>query len=248
MISTTKNSLQKVVLICLIAGALLGGVLYSSRGFISETPEDLDALATEDAPPTLVDDVEPAESAVTPAPAEAKEQTNTFKKLSPIEQKKWTSFKEILASKNDNDPRINGELKNLSDDFHSLLYSEYQTLPAESRNERGMIVFLLTRDLRTDEDFAFLRKVYDEAPCLSLGDCNSRSQSDPHLSGIDQTTMNYPQLAELYQIEDRLTREPKLLEDTNMRENFKATIDAALKFPVPIVQKKAAEIKAKFFP
>lgn len=167
-------------------------------------------------------------------------------KLSPEDQKKWEALQEILVSRNDNDPRIDKEFKNLSDQMHRTLQAQYHEFPLENRNQRGLIAFLIARDLKDTEDLEFLKKIYQEAPCLSLENCGSRTSSDPHLSGIDESSMNYPQLVSLYQLEAQLRTKPELFLDGSMKDHARAVIEQALRFPVNSVQKKAAEIQSTY--
>ena len=53
-------------------------------------------------------------------------------------------------------------------------------------------------------------------------------------------------MAALYQLEQQLNVNPNLFRDPNKKDYFLSIIEQALKFPVPAVQKKAAEIQAKF--
>lgn len=167
-------------------------------------------------------------------------------KLSPEDQKKWEDLQEILVSRNDNDPRIDKEFKNLSDQMHRTLQAQYHEFPLENRNQRGLIAFLIARDLKDTDDLEFLKKIYQEAPCLSLENCGSRTSSDPHLSGIDESSMNYPQLVSLYQLEAKLRTKPELFLDGSMKDYAREVIEQALRFPVSSVQKKAAEIQSTY--
>jgi hypothetical protein len=112
-------------------------------------------------------------------------------------------LRSVLQSRNDNDPRLDSELRQLSPGARALFREEYRRVPAESRNERGTIVFLLGRNLETEEDFRFLQTVLSEPQCLSLTHCNSappRGDADDqehHHSSLDATTLSYPQLVAL---------------------------------------------------
>lgn len=165
--------------------------------------------------------------------------------LSESEQKLWTTLEEILKSKNDNDPLVN-QIKNLSADFRKALSDKYSSLKAEDRNGRGFIIFLISKDLKSASDLDFLQKVYQEQPCLSLENCSTTSRDEnPHTSGTDQTTMNYPQLVALYQIDKQLAVKPELLNDPAMRAGILATLKQAEAFPVPAVHDRAAQIRQK---
>jgi hypothetical protein len=165
--------------------------------------------------------------------------------LSALDKKYFSEFQQILKSKNDNDPRIDKNFRHFSTSLHRVFQDQYRNLPMESRNERGLIAFLVARDIQDQEDFDFLKEVYLENPCLSMENCSSRSHSDPHLSGIDQASMNYPQLAVLYQLERQLVENSKRFDDPNLKDQMKAILDQAAKFSVPSVQKKAEDIRSK---
>lgn len=166
--------------------------------------------------------------------------------LSETEKKMWLNLEEILKSKNDSDPRVK-DLTNLSADFRKALTNKYASLKMEDRNGRGFIVFLISKDLKSVSDLEFLQKVYQEQPCLSLENCAVTSRDDhPHNSGVDQTTMNYPQLVALYQLDKQLTAKPELINDPAMRAGILATLRQAESFPVPAVHDRAEQIRKKY--
>ncbi|AZZ36012.1 hypothetical protein CIK05_04135 [Bdellovibrio sp. qaytius] len=166
--------------------------------------------------------------------------------LTEPEQKLWITLEEILKSKNDSDARVK-ELKNLTPAFHKALIEKYNTLKMEDRNGRGFIVFLVAKDLKSAEDLDFLQKVYQEAPCMNLENCNGSSVEDnPHNAGIDQTTLVYPQLVALYQIEKQLDSHPEILKDPALRAGIFATLKQAEAFPVPSVHDRAEKIRQKY--
>ena len=166
--------------------------------------------------------------------------------LSQAEQKLWNHFEEILASRNDNDPRV-GDLKNLSPEFRKSLFEKYNSLKPEDRNSRGFIVFLIAKDIRSASDLEFLQKVYQEPPCFSLENCSGGvADEDPHTAGVNQTTLNYPQLAGLYQLERQLETNPNLLKDPSLRAGVLATLKQAEAFPVPVIRQRAEQIRNKF--
>lgn len=166
--------------------------------------------------------------------------------LSEPEKKLWANLEEILKSKNDSDPRVK-DLINLSADFRKALSDKYNSLKMEDRNGRGFITFLVAKDLKSASDLEFLQKVYQEAPCLSLDDCAITTRDDnPHNSGVDQTTMNYPQLVILYQLDKQLEAKPELLNDPALRAGVLATLKQAEAFPVPTVHDRAEQIRKKY--
>lgn len=166
--------------------------------------------------------------------------------LSAPEQKLWANLEEILKTKNDSDSRVS-ELKNLSLDFHKALTDKYSSLKPEDRNGRGFVVFLISKDLKSPSDLDFLQKVYQEAPCLSLENCAvSGAEESPHTAGVNQTTLIYPQLVALYQIEKQLEAQPNLLNNPEMRAGILATLKQAEAFPVPSVREQAEKIRLKY--
>lgn len=166
--------------------------------------------------------------------------------LSEPEQKLWKSFEEILKSRNDSDPRVN-DLKNLSTEFRKTLYAKYTSLKPEDRNGRGFIVFLIAKEIRSASDLEFLQTVYQEQPCFSLENCSGGvADDDPHESGVNQTTLSYPQLAGLYQLEKQLEANSGLLKDPNLRSGVLATLRQAESFAVPLIRQRAEQIRKKF--
>lgn len=176
-------------------------------------------------------------------PAEVVEMADT---LNEAEAKIWQGFEEILKSKNDNDPRLDTDLRSLSTPLKQALYRRYGSIPDEDRNARGLIVFLIARDLKTTADVTFLKGVYREEPCLSLENCSVTGNETTHLSGTNQTTMNYPQLAGLHQLERQLKERPELLQDADLRAEILELLKNAENFPVPVVQNKARQIRRTF--
>lgn len=158
----------------------------------------------------------------------------------------WTTFENILISKNDNDPRMDQLLKHLSPNLKKALFEKYDQIESEKRNDKGLITFLIGRDLKTTEDATFLKKVFEEAPCLSLADCKSTAPEDPHHSSTNQTTLSYPQLVALYEIEKNLSENPSLLDNLNVRASIVNALRQAENFPVPAVHNKARQILNRF--
>lgn len=138
--------------------------------------------------------------------------------LTPISQSKPRSIEaetaqkiqilsEIFQSKNDNDPRLDSEFKNLSPHTKLALQKEYKETPVELRNERGTIVFILGRNLNSQEDFQFFKQVISEPPCLSLSDCTKAPDED-HSETSTQVgiTLEYPQIVVLKSLQNFLSQ------------------------------------------
>lgn len=121
-----------------------------------------------------------------------------LEKFSPPVQTKIKILQEILSSRNDNDPRLDSEFQELTPELKEALVSTYKSLNKESLNDRGTVVFLLGKDIKTDADLSFFQEVLTEAPCLSLSDCSSESKlgapEDDHHLESQETTLLYPQL------------------------------------------------------
>ena len=129
--------------------------------------------------------------------------------VAPEDLQKISILKEIFKSKNDNDPRMDRELRVLSESAKVLMLQQYRSLEAEKRNERGTIVFLLGRNLRTEADFEFLCEVIREPPCFSLKNCAGEPstvgrEDFEHESG-EEITLAYPQIVALRVLQDYLT-------------------------------------------
>lgn len=126
----------------------------------------------------------------------------------PVRQK-VEILRQILKSKNDNDPRLDTEFNHLSSESKQALEREYSKFPPEAKNERGTVVFLIGKNLATQEDFDFLTSVVKENPCLSLADC---SHKDGDLSSHDNNgvavTLEYSQIVAIKALEKYMTTHP----------------------------------------
>jgi hypothetical protein len=142
--------------------------------------------------------------------------------LLPREQAQMKALSEIFTSRNDNDPRIDTELKDFSPAMKHALATRYARITAEKRNEKGTIVFLLGREISSKEDVGFLKEVLLEKPCMSLQDCSkapaAEAGADEHLDTINETTIRYPQLmairalrAKALELKSAGGKEPELL-------------------------------------
>lgn len=108
----------------------------------------------------------------------------------------------ILASHDDNDPRLDTAFDALSAADKAAFREKYRELPREQRNQRGTVVYLLGKNLSTPEDWAFMAAVAGEPPCLSLDDCGKASAAAKGLG--DDVTLAYPSLVALKQAERAL--------------------------------------------
>jgi hypothetical protein len=167
-------------------------------------------------------------------------------KLSGDDLKNYQTFDAILKSKNDNDPRLDQDLKHQSAAVRNAMIEKYAQLAPEDKNGRGLIAYMISRDAQSAEDLQFMKSVFDQPPCLSLADCKSTGPADPHFSTTNQTTLVYDQKVILFQIEKTLTEHPEYLKDPVKREGFVATLRQAESYGVSSIQQKAQEIRARF--
>lgn len=173
----------------------------NSPAYVSSNDDEASSLA-----PVSQPRVEPSNALVPPAPP-----------VTAQDRQKAELLDQIIASKNDNDPRLDQELKVLPPGARHLFREKYQTYQPEKRNERGTVVFLLGRNLDSPEDFDFLGQVLREAPCRSLENCERESPRDSgehaHFESGVETTLAYPQIVALKSIERFLAspnRDPAL--------------------------------------
>ncbi|MDE2491011.1 MAG: hypothetical protein KGM24_09185, partial [Elusimicrobia bacterium] len=156
----------------------------------------------------------------------------------------------ILASKNDNDPRLDSDFNDLSPDAKALLRWKYARLPPEERNERGTIVYLLGRgrNLSSPEDWAFLRSVAGEPACLSLADCSRRPRpGDGEDEDVgDAVTLAYPALVALKQAEGALARAGNAPGSAAVRREALSVFDAGAASRAPAAARLALRLRRRW--
>ena len=162
--------------------------------------------------------------------------------------KKIDLLHEILLSKNDNDPRLDTQFKNLSPELKAALRAEYKKIADEKRNDRGTLVFLLGREVRGVEDQAFFKSVLEEKPCLSLADCAvftaPGTQEEQHMDSVNQTTLAYPQIMALKMQEEVYSQAAT----PALKESALQLIRAAAQSPVARVAQEAQTILSRIAP
>jgi hypothetical protein len=155
---------------------------------------------------------------------------------------------EILRSKNDNDPRLDTEFKSLTPETKRLFRKRYAETPPERRNARGTIVYLLGGgNLATDEDWAFLRAVAAEPPCLSLSDCGKKPApgGDEEAEG-DEVTLAYPSLVALKQAQHALESAGAISTASPARSEALSVLAAGTKSSSRAVTRLAARLEKRF--
>jgi hypothetical protein len=116
-----------------------------------------------------------------------------------------------LISKNDNDPRLDADFRSLNDRDKVAMQAKYLATKRESLNERGTIIFLLGRNISTQNDLKFIGSVLNEAPCLGLDDCSKPAPKATgeaaHEASVNDITMAYPQIVSIKSIESFLKQQ-----------------------------------------
>jgi len=119
-----------------------------------------------------------------------------------LPQKQLHTLEEIIASRNDNNPRLDTDFNALSPETKRLFRKKYYQLAQERHNERGTIVYILGKNLTDPEDWAFFKAIVSEPPCLSMENCStapSPTEDEHSLLGVN-VSLAYPQLMALVQI------------------------------------------------
>ncbi|MEK7383386.1 MAG: hypothetical protein AAB262_08880 [Elusimicrobiota bacterium] len=230
---------------------LLAGLFWLGRG--KRVPEPTSAtLPMPDASsprapaglPLALDSRAPgAASATAPstrAPEAPEPASSVREPAAPVatEEDKAGLLDEVLRSGDDNDPRLDDAFNGLPLETRRRFQKKYRELSPESRNQRGTIVYLLGKNIDAPEDWAFLRQVAGEPPCLSLIDCAKASAAGgPEAPGA-AITLAYPALVALKQAERVLTEG----KSTDRREAL-AVVRAGKDSGVPIVAAAAARLE-----
>ncbi|HXT01894.1 MAG TPA: hypothetical protein VN915_14560 [Elusimicrobiota bacterium] len=167
---------------------------------------------------------------------------------------KVEELKTILLSRNDNDPRLDFDFNGLTPADKRAFRELYRETRREKRNERGTIVYLLGRNLTAPEDWAFLREVALEPPCLSLSDCSKKPApgSDEEATG-DEVTLAYPSLVALRQAgraadEEKTRASAKSAGGTSAEKEALALFAAAKSSKTRAVSRTAATLERKLAP
>jgi hypothetical protein len=150
-------------------------------------------------------------------------------------REKVALLQEILASHNDNDPRLDSEFAHLSPAAKTALIGFYRELGPRSFNGRGTVVFLLGRCIDDRRDLAFFRSVLEEQPVPVPGDGQSDAVPAEMLSV-------YPQLMAVRSL-GRALVEPTGGEA--MRQEILSQLDLAKQSPVAPLARAARRALAR---
>ncbi len=231
-----------------VFGTAAGAIALVAVFFLKNRTPDLASIqsAGSASTPATAQSTTPSENALRSAATGATSQPVTLTQLDAASQAQVKILDEVLTSRNDNDPRLDRELKTLNPSARSAFRTRYQTLPKEDRNGRGTVVFLLGRNLETLEDLGFLEDVLNEAPCFSLDDCVRDTKAavgdDAHHDSTIEITLAYPQLAALSALEIFLKSESAGQKKSPERDKAIQDLETASRSPIPRIANKAAEI------
>jgi hypothetical protein len=210
-----KRVLVPLILIFVVAAAWKGLVQ-------SQTETVTGGAGSSDSAPPAISGAEGSALGRQAASEEKKSEAN------PNDLKTLKIFDEIIASRNDNDPRLDTEFRNLSPAAKAMLRDRYRNYQREKRNERGTVVFLLGRNLTSAEDMAFLREVLSEPPCRSMKDCEkdpaNGEASSLHQDMGTEISLAYPQVVVLKSIEALFEKDGS---DPQRLEEAKVILEAA---------------------
>ncbi len=146
-------------------------------------------------------------------------------------------LKEILASHNDNDARLDLELKSLNSDAKKLFQKHYEDLPVERRSDRGTIIFLLGRNMSEQSDFEFLQKVLLEKPCKSLMNC---AQADVNTSEDDtqsEVALQYPQAVVLESVDRYISSHSEI--SPELKKEFLSLLEKGAHSKSPLISSQS---------
>ncbi len=180
-----------------------------------------------------------AHSAYFPSPIPTLTQTSA---ITSQDHKTLAILDEILASKNDNDPRLDQDFNALTEGAKTLLREKYKSLAPEKLNEKGTIVFLLGRNITSERDIGFMRQVLSEPPCFSLTNCKeapSGSEQSSEEAGIN-LTLAYPQIIALKQLSNAMGN-PNAFQGSALE-----VLKSAQNSPIPLVSKISTQLVQRF--
>jgi hypothetical protein len=191
----TKKYLVGLLFVVIIIGGLV--LLKARPPSFSEEKETSRAPAGNSAPHEPFP-IKAAETTVKDAEIKAPLTTDLKMKI----------LDDILSSRNDNDPRLDSELTNLSEEDKQALEKKYSSQNKEKLNERGTIVFLLGRNIESSKDLVFFKQVAQEKPCRNFTYCDGgevAKEGEDH-DGANDVTLAYPQVMVLKSLENFLNQ------------------------------------------
>lgn len=141
---------------------------------------------------------------------------------------------QVLVDQMDNDSRVDRELSKLNQKDRMDFRDKYRSLKPESLKNRGLIVYLLGRNIETQGDLEFLKEVLNERNCLSLENCavtDGKTLGEPSLA----THLVFPKLMALAALKAKL----KVSQSARMRESIESILQNARSSMNPLIVKAA---------
>jgi hypothetical protein len=142
---------------------------------------------------------------------------------------------QVLADQTDNDSRVDHELSKLNQKDRLDFRDKYRSLRAESLRDRGLIVYLLGRNIETQGDLDFMKEVLNERNCLSLENCavtDQKTLSAPEMA----SHLAFPKLMAIAALKAKLEARPS----NKMREAIESILQGARASMNPLIVKAAS--------
>lgn len=141
---------------------------------------------------------------------------------------------QVLADQSHNDVRVDQELSKLNQKERLDFRQKYRSLRPEALKDRGLIVYLLGRNIETQGDLEFLKEVLNERGCLSLNNCAITDQetlSQPEIA----SHLAFPKLMAIAALKGKLAGQ----NSKKMREAIEVILQGARNSMNPLVVKAA---------
>jgi hypothetical protein len=200
--------------------------------------------------PIFLDDSSPAEnqssvdSKKTAEAAGLQVQEADLSVAKSADSPKLKLLKEILLTKNDNDPRLDSEFTSLSPELKQELKQLYHDLPKESLNQRGTVLFVLAKDLSRTQDLEIFGVALTEEACLSFANCSQSPNESPddHLDSVNEVSLLYPQMVALNRLENLIHKADFFSHTDDYIREVREILQKATLSKEPRIQQKAENL------
>jgi hypothetical protein len=142
---------------------------------------------------------------------------------------------QVLKDQADNDPRVDKELSRLNQKERLDFRAKYRSLKPEALKNRGLIVYLLGRNIVTQGDLDFMAEVLNERGCLSLSNCAVTDGNTFSESAL-ATQLSFPKLMAIAALKAKLSSHPSI----KMRKAIKDVLQSARGSMNPLIVKAAS--------
>jgi hypothetical protein len=147
---------------------------------------------------------------------------------------KVATLNQVLKDQMDNDPRVDKELSRLTQKERLDFRAKYRLLKPEALKNRGLIVYLLGRNIETQGDLDFMAEVLNERGCLSLENCERTDQKTLSEHAL-ASQLVFPKLMAITALKAKLASRPS----AKMREAIKDILESARMSMNPLIVKAA---------